>query len=99
MLRFNDDNIYLVSNILLPFFKVPYFDVSLKAVVFGVSVVGSIYCLSTIFIQIYEGGKGKNGSTVAVCHLYLCLFTAYQLITYKSYEDFLMLNRSLFLHC
>lgn len=45
--------------------QVPYFNVSLKAVVFGVSVVGSIYVLSTIFIQIYEGGKGKNGSTVA----------------------------------
>ena len=34
-------------------------------------MVGSIYALSTIFIQIYEGGKGKNGSTVAVCHWYL----------------------------
>ena len=50
----------------LPLFQVPYFNVSLKAVVFGVSVLGSIYALSTIFIQIYEGGKGKNGSTVAV---------------------------------
>ncbi|KAL9955806.1 hypothetical protein ACROYT_G037189 [Oculina patagonica] len=45
--------------------QVPYFDVTMKAVIFGISVCGSIYALSTIFIQIYEGGKGKNGSTVA----------------------------------
>jgi len=52
----------------LSLFQVPYFDVSLKAVFFGGCVLGSIYALSTIFIQIYEGGKGKNGSTVAVSY-------------------------------
>ena len=46
--------------------QVPFFNVSLKALMFGSSVLGSIYTLSTCFIQIYQGGKGKNGSTVAV---------------------------------
>ena len=60
---------------MLPLFQVPYFNVSLKAVVFGISVLGSIYALSTIFIQIYEGGKGKNGSTVAVSYFYFQVFS------------------------
>lgn len=45
--------------------QVPYFSVTYKEVIFGVTLCGTIYNLSTIFIQIYEGGKGKNGSTVA----------------------------------
>lgn len=45
--------------------QVPYFDVSVKTVMFGGCVFGTIFNLSTIFLQIYEGGKGKNGSTVA----------------------------------
>ena len=51
--------------------QVPFFNVSLKALMFGSSVLGSIYTLSTCFIQIYQGGKGKNGSTVAVSCLFL----------------------------
>lgn len=31
---------------------------------------GTIYNLSSIFLQIYKGGKGKNGSTVAVSFFY-----------------------------
>ena len=46
--------------------QVPFFNISVKALMFGSSVLGSIYTLSTCFIQIYQGGKGKNGSTVAV---------------------------------
>ncbi|XP_068672959.1 cholinephosphotransferase 1-like [Montipora foliosa] len=45
--------------------QVPFLDVPMKTVMFGGSVLGSIYTLSTCFMQIYEGGKGKNGSTVA----------------------------------
>ena len=45
----------------------PYLDVQFRTVVFAVCLAGTIYSLSTVFIQIYEGGKGKNGSTVAVC--------------------------------
>lgn len=45
--------------------QVPFFNISVKALMFGSSVLGSIYTLSTCFIQIYQGGKGKNGSTVA----------------------------------
>ena len=37
-------------------------------------MLGSVYALSTIFIQIYEGGKGKNGSTVAVSSIYFQVF-------------------------
>ena len=37
-------------------------------------MLGSVYALSTIFIQIYEGGKGKNGSTVAVSCLFGCYY-------------------------
>lgn len=45
--------------------QVPYLDVSLKKFLLWIAVGGSIYTLSTTFLQIYEGGKGKNGSTVA----------------------------------
>lgn len=45
--------------------QVPYFSVTYKDVIFGGTLCGTIYNLSSIFLQIYEGGKGKNGSTVA----------------------------------
>ena len=82
---------------MFPLFQVPYFNVSLKAVVFGISVLGSIYALSTIFIQIYEGGKGKNGSTVAVSYFYFQIFsllTWAMKTTFKCKWNYILYERS-----
>ena len=56
----------LLSSLIFDNVQVPYFSVTYKDVIFGGTLCGTIYNLSSIFLQIYEGGKGKNGSTVAV---------------------------------
>lgn len=56
----------LLSSLIFDHVQVPYFSVTYKDVIFGGTLCGTIYNLSSIFLQIYEGGKGKNGSTVAV---------------------------------
>ncbi|XP_031569116.1 choline/ethanolaminephosphotransferase 1-like [Actinia tenebrosa] len=45
--------------------KIPLIGVSLKIALLWSSVGGTVYAMCSIFSQIYEGGRGKNGSTIA----------------------------------
>ena len=63
---------------------------------FGSSVLGSIYTLSTCFIQIYQGGKGKNGSTVAVsCSSFAFFYVVHLKCNFSFLKSFLDYSKSI----
>ncbi|EDO31127.1 predicted protein [Nematostella vectensis] len=46
--------------------KVPFLNITFKQGTMIIAVLGTLYTLCSIFSQIYQGGMGKNGSTIAV---------------------------------
>ncbi|XP_048584730.1 cholinephosphotransferase 1-like [Nematostella vectensis] len=76
--------------------KVPFFNITFKQGTMIIAVLGTLYTLCSIFSQIYQGGMGKNGSTIAGTSVVSPLFPI-TIVLYMAYTTAKTSRSSLFL--